>query len=60
MPRQACWARRLVSGFRLVAGLPPAGGGKQNLNDQNGGSPPQGDRGDLASYLLFLGQAYRF
>jgi hypothetical protein len=33
---------------------------KQNLNDQTGGPPPPGDRGDLASYLIFLGYAYRF
>jgi hypothetical protein len=33
---------------------------KQNLNDQNGGPAPHGDRGDLASYLIFLGYAYRF
>jgi hypothetical protein len=33
---------------------------KQNLNDQAGGPPPSGDRGDLASYLIFLGYAYRF
>jgi hypothetical protein len=33
---------------------------KQNLNDQAGGPPPSGDRGDLASYLIFLGYAHRF
>lgn len=33
---------------------------KQNVNDLNGGPPPSGDRGDLASYLLFLGYAHRF
>jgi hypothetical protein len=33
---------------------------KQNLNDQAGGPPPPGDRGDLASYLIFLGYAHRF
>jgi hypothetical protein len=33
---------------------------KQNLNDQAGSPGPSGDRGDLASYLIFLGYAYRF
>ena len=33
---------------------------KPNLNDLNGGLPPRGDNGDLASYLIFLGYAYRF
>jgi hypothetical protein len=33
---------------------------KPNVNDQNGGPPPEGNRGDLASYLIFLGYAYRF
>ncbi len=33
---------------------------KQNLNDRAGGPPPSGDRGDLASYLIFLGYAHRF
>jgi hypothetical protein len=33
---------------------------KQNLNDRAGGPPPPGDRGDLASYLIFLGYAHRF
>lgn len=32
---------------------------KQNVNEDNGPLPP-GDRGDLASYLLFLGYAHRF
>jgi hypothetical protein len=33
---------------------------KQNLNDLAGGPGPPGDRGDLASYLIFLGYAHRF
>jgi hypothetical protein len=33
---------------------------KPNLNDRAGGPPPSGDRGDLASYLIFLGYAHRF
>jgi hypothetical protein len=33
---------------------------KPNLNDQNAGPGPRGDRGDLASYLIFLGYAHRF
>lgn len=33
---------------------------KQNVNDENGGPPPPGDRGDLASHLIFLGYAHRF
>jgi hypothetical protein len=32
---------------------------KENVHDGNGPLPP-GDRGDLASYLLFLGYAHRF
>ena len=33
---------------------------KRNVNDQNGVPGPTGDRGDLASYLIFLGYAHRF
>jgi hypothetical protein len=36
---------------------------RQNVNDRNPPLPPgsvPGDRGDLASYLVFLGYAYRF
>ena len=33
---------------------------KPNVNDESGGPPPSGDRGDLASYLIFLGYAHRF
>jgi hypothetical protein len=33
---------------------------KPNVNDESGGPPPPGDRGDLASYLIFLGYAHRF
>jgi hypothetical protein len=33
---------------------------KLNVNDQNGVPGPTGDRGDLASYLIFLGYAHRF
>jgi hypothetical protein len=33
---------------------------KPSVNDENGVPGPPGDRGDLASYLIFLGYAYRF
>jgi hypothetical protein len=33
---------------------------KKNVNDLRGGPPPRGNRGDLASYLLFAGYALRF
>jgi len=33
---------------------------KPNVNDESGGPPPSGDRGDLASHLIFLGYAHRF
>jgi hypothetical protein len=33
---------------------------ERNLNDLAGGPGPHGDRGDLASYLIFLGYARRF
>ena len=33
---------------------------ERNVNDEAGVPPPPGDRGDLASYLIFLGYARRF
>jgi hypothetical protein len=32
---------------------------KKNIHDLTGGSPPPGDRGDLAKYLIFAGIAHR-
>ncbi len=46
--------------FTLSVPLRLHGEFKPNVNDESGGPPPSGDRGDLASYLIFLGYAHRF
>jgi hypothetical protein len=33
---------------------------KPNVNDESGGTPPNGFQGDLASHLIFVGYAHRF
>jgi hypothetical protein len=49
-----------VSTFTLSVPLRLYGTFKKNTNDLQGGPPPSGDRGDLASHLVFLNYTYRF
>ncbi|HSE46430.1 MAG TPA: hypothetical protein VLA89_13980 [Gemmatimonadales bacterium] len=49
-----------ASTFTLSVPVRVHGEFKKNVNDQRGGPPPFGNRGDLAGYLVFAGYALRF